>query len=200
MQSSDSAGRQSAEALATFVNNAAAKTCDNLPDGVVISGSFSGFAGARLAGLGGSFSAELVFNMNSGQISAFLSGGPLTGGAGAQYGFGAQTGFIWGLGPSNSLYSGPFTSMNIGAGVISASLAINSKGVQNPFALSNPWLLSAGVQTPGASATYGVAYYTDPLNIGNLNNPITQALVGGLGPLGAAINAYYGIHQGLCGK
>ena len=186
---------QSAEALATFVNNATAKTCKGLPDGIVMSVSGSAFAGLGVSGSG-----EVVFNMNTGQISAFASLGPITGGAGVQGGLSAQTGFIWGLGQSNTNYSGPFTSMNIGAGVITASLATNSQGLQNPFALSTPTVASAGVQTPGASATYGTTYYTNPWNIGNLNSSVTQALVGGLGPLGAAIESYYGIYQGLCGK
>ena len=54
--------------------------------------------------------------------------------------------------------------------------------------------------TSGASATYGTTYYSNAVDIGNLNNFVTRALVGGIGPLGAAISAYYDIHQGLCGK
>jgi hypothetical protein len=100
----------------------------------------------------------------------------------------------------NSNYSGPFTSMNIGAGVITASLAMSSNGLQNPFALTPPTVVSGGVQTPGASATYGTTYYSNAVNVGNLNSVLTQAVVGALGPLGAAIESYYGIYQGLCGK
>jgi len=58
----------------------------------------------------------------------------------------------------------------------------------------------AGVQTPGASAYYGITYYSNAVNLGNLNSAVTQAIVGGLGPVGPAIEAYYGIYQGLCGK
>src|SRR5271166_2790548 len=141
--------------LSGFMQKAESLTCKGLPDGIVMSVSGNAFAGLGITG-----SLEVVFNMNTGQISGFGSLGPITGGAGVQGGVSAQTGFIWGLGQSNNSYSGPFTSLNIGAGLITASLAGSSQGWQNPFALSTPAAASIGVQTPGASATYGITYYS----------------------------------------
>ncbi len=83
-----------------------------------------------------------------------------------------QFGFIWGLGQSNSSYKGPFTSVTIGASIIGATLAASSKGFDNPFQLSTPIVAAAGVQTPGVSFAYGIAYYADPTHVGNLNDTL----------------------------
>ena len=115
----------------------------------------------------------MLINFNTGQISVFgqvtTSGGfvnfglPTPGGS-------LQTGFVWGLGNSNSLYGGPFSTYSVGVGVIAATLASTSGGYANPFNLSNPVVVTAGVQTPGVSSLAGVSNYTQPFNIGNLNS------------------------------
>jgi hypothetical protein len=170
------------------------KTCAGLPDGVVIAAS----AGAS-AFIGGGFGGEVVFNMNTGQVSVF-----------GQYTFtasgisspsaSAQAGFIWGLGQSNSSYSGPFTSINLGAGIIAAAAATTSQGWTNPFNLSNPTSFTGGVQTPGASFSYGISHYSNPINIGNLNNPLFDAVFSVTGGMSSAVMAYYSMYQGLCGS
>jgi hypothetical protein len=148
-------------------------------------------AGAA-AGLGISGSAELVFNMNTGQISAFVSGS-LTASGIVTPGASLQEGFIWGLGQSNNSYAGPFTSVSLGAGIIAASFAGSSQGLTNPFNVSMPVTATVGMQTPGASFSYGTAYYTNPMNIGNLSNPILAGLF-------SSMSEYYQGYQALCGS
>jgi hypothetical protein len=130
--------------------------------------------------------------MNTGQISAFLSGSLTVSGL-VSPGASLQEGFIWGLGQSNSSYAGPFTSVNIGAGIIAAAFATSSQGLQNPFSTSTPTTVTAGVQTPGAAFSYGTAYYTNPLNIGNLSNPIYAGVF-------SSMSQYYQGYQALCGS
>jgi RHS repeat-associated protein len=187
VQAGENAGLSSLIQFMQALQAAQAKTCSGLPDGTVMTLS----AGAA-AGLGVSGSAELVFNMNTGQISAFLSGSVTVSGI-VTPGASVQQGFIWGLGQSNASYSGPFTGVNIGAAIIAAAFAGSSQGLTNPFNLSTPVTVTAGVQTPGASFSYGTAYYTNPLNVGNLTNPIFAALF-------PSMAQYYQDYQNLCGS
>jgi len=189
------AAAQAAATQATFLKNAEAMTCKGLPDGVVMAASVS-----AVAGLGVGLSGEVVFNMNSGQVSVFgaytftAAGSPSASAS-------LQGGFIWGLGQSNSSYSGPFTNVSIGAGVVAAALATTSQGLTNPFNFSTPTSATIGVQTPGASFSYGISQYSNPLNVGNLNNPIFDAAFSALSPgMFAEIQSYYSIYQGLCGS
>ena len=182
-------------ALSQFMTNAMSKACDGLPDGVVMAAS----VGAA-AGIGFGFGGEVVFNMNTGQVSVF-----------GQYNFtasgisspsaSAQAGFIWGLGQSNSSYSGPFTSINLGAGIIAAAAATTSQGWTNPFNFSNPTSVTGGVQTPGAGFSYGISQYSNPIDIGNLNNSLFDAAFSALNnSIYTAVTTYYSLYQGLCGS
>ena len=176
--------------LQGFLTETQQLTCSGLPDGMLLSVS----AGAAL-GIGASGSAELVFNFNTGQISGFLSGGPTASGFSTPSAA-VQAGFIWGLGNSNSNYSGPFSTLSFGAGIISGQLATTSLGLTNPFQMTAPTSASVGVQTPGASFSYGVAYYTNPLNLGNLNSIVGSALF----PDEAAyMQVYQQVKSKLCG-
>jgi hypothetical protein len=119
------------------------------------------------AGLGIAAGGDVVFNFNTGQISLFgfvnyQAAGGISAGATA------QGGFIWGLGNNNQSYAGPFTTISAGAGLIAGTLAGSSQGYTNPFDLNAPITATAGAQTPGANFSYGVASYTNPLNVGNL--------------------------------
>ena len=175
--------------LARFLRDAQSETCRALPDGIVV-----GLSGSIAYALGATGSAELVFNMNTGQVSTFASFGPI--GGYAFPGGTAQAGFIWGLGESNSSYKGPFTSFSIGAGIVSATLASSSGGFKNPFDLTSPETASVGLQTPGVATVWGETYYTNALNVGNLNDTILGSLYSSLFP---PISTYYDIYKNLCG-
>jgi RHS repeat-associated protein len=159
-----SGGAGGGNGLGAFLQSAAKKTCSGLPDGMLLSAS-----GGVSAGIGIAAGGDIVFNFNTGQISLFgfvnfqAAGAPSAGAT-------AQGGFIWGLGNSNQNYAGPFTTIGVGVGAIGATLAGSSQGISNPFNLNTPITATAGAQTPGASFAYGVASYTNPVNVGSLNS------------------------------
>jgi len=174
------------QGLNLFLKSAESTACKGLPNGLVMSLSAMG-----AAGFGGTGSGEAVFNFNTGQISVFGSLGFTSGYAFP--GASLQTGFIWGLGQSNNSYSGPFTSVSVGAGVIGGALATSSNGLQNPFNLSAPLVASIGAQTPGVTFAYGVSYYSNAVNVGNLNNLAYELLF-------PEIYQYMQGYQSLCGN
>jgi RHS repeat-associated protein len=168
-----------------FLKNTEATACKGLPDGMVIS-----LSGTLAAALGGTASGEAVFNFNTGEISLFGSLGFTEGFVFP--GANLQTGFIWGLGQSNSSFSGAFTSVSIGAGVIGGALAGSSNGLQNPFNVSAPLVASVGAQTPGVTYAYGTSYYSNAVGVGNLNNLAYQLLF-------PQLYQYMQDYQSLCG-
>jgi RHS repeat-associated protein len=92
-------------------NGIKAKVCSAIPSGRT-QGASGGLGGVGSVGGGG----ELVFNYNSGQVSAFGFGGVQVGWNGGASGS-IYTGFVYGLNSSNSNYSGGFTGFNVGDGL-----------------------------------------------------------------------------------
>jgi hypothetical protein len=192
IQAGENAGLSPLTQFMQALQAAQAKTCRGLPDGMVLSVS----AGGGLGPVGVSGSGEVVFNFNSGEVSVF---GALTKQGGYLFPTGLsataslQGGFIWGLGQSNTSYQGPFTSISVGAGIIAATLAASSNGIQNPFNLSTPITAAVGAQTPGASFAYGLASYSDAIDIGSLSSTLFQAMF-------PEMAQYMKDYQSACGK
>ena len=169
-------------------------SCHGLPDGVVMAVSVG-----SAAGIGGGLSGQIVVNMNTGQVSLFGSYSVTASGI-ATPSASAEAGSIWGLGQSNCSYFGPFTSVNAGAGIIAASLATTSQGLTNPFNLSIPTSATAGIQTPSAGFSYGVAQYSNPVNIGDLKNPLFNAAFSAFLDCLRRSMPTISYYQGLCGS
>jgi hypothetical protein len=132
----------------------------------VPSGGVTGVTGST-GGIGGTpGSLEVVVNYNSGQVSAFASGGASLGWNGGAQGS-VFNGYVWGLGQDNKKYSGGFTTISGGAGP-GFFLSHSSGGLKSPkpsgdvsaFGLSFGGSLIAGF-TGSVSATN----YTQSLNL-----------------------------------
>jgi hypothetical protein len=119
-------------------------------------------------------SVEVVRNYNTGEISGFTSGGiqaGWNGGASAT----VSTGFIYGLGNSNSNYSGSFTTVQAGAGAggfVSSSSGGFTKGPSGvkptgKVIVAGASLGTSLITTPkgGVSATN----YSSPASLGSID-------------------------------
>jgi RHS repeat-associated protein len=142
--------------------------CSAIPSGSVVS---AGGTAGTLGGLTGSF--NIVTNYNSGQISAFASGGPnagFNGGGSVNASYGQIYGY---LSSDNSNFSGPFTTLSGSVGVFGGSLARSSGGLSAPLATSGPTIVSVSAgRSLFGPVTFGmsVTTSTQPLQIGNLKN------------------------------
>jgi RHS repeat-associated protein len=128
------------------------------------------------------YTAEVVTNYNTGETSGFVSGGMQGGWNG-----GAQatvfTGFIYGLGSSNSNYSGGFTTLSGGAG-LGGFISKSSGGLNGKASGIVPsgkvTVVGASVGSsliPGPTGGVAVTNYSDPPPMGNLSpsNPLDLA-------------------------
>lgn len=142
--------------------------CSKIPSGST-SGVSGGIGGVVAPGAG----AELVFNYDSGQISAFVFEGAQVGWNGGASGS-AYTGFVWGLNSSNSNYSGGFTGVNGGAGLggfaAGSSQGMDSVGLNG--IIPNPrGVVAAGVSLgtgviPGPTGGVTLTDYSNPAQLG----------------------------------
>lgn len=160
------------------LSKVASAVCSAIPQGRT-----EGFGGSVGAVGGQTGTAEVLINYNTGQASAFLSGGIQVGwNGGAQAS--AFTGFVYGLGKSNSNYSGGFTTVAVSPAVIGGYVSASSGGLTgNPLQLTNgPRVVgvSASVNLLGTpTATVSATNYSRPLNLGNFltySNPIDLGL------------------------
>ncbi|MBZ5509463.1 MAG: hypothetical protein LAO78_28765 [Acidobacteriia bacterium] len=130
---------------------------------------------------------EIVFNYNTGEVSAFAFGGSQWGWNGGVSGS-ISTAFIHNLGDKNSNYSGPFTGLSfsvptpipgVGAG---ATAAATSEGASGPLKIDPKGAYSQGISIGGALAgKYGggfsVTRYSKPFALGNfLYNPLAPGV------------------------
>jgi RHS repeat-associated protein len=146
--------------------------CQNIPEGR----TFGLSGGIGLVG-GQTGTLEIVVNYNSGQVSAFASGGPQIGWNGGLQGA-LITGFIYSLGNSNASYSGGFTNVSASVGPVGIFTALSSGGARSPTAikLNRPNVvggsLGANILGSPATATAAATNYSQPFGLGSVfNNP-----------------------------
>lgn len=130
-------GRGGGRSFVQTIKNAA---CELLPSGGVT--SVEGTMGT-VGGVTGSF--NIVTNYDSGQVTAFRSGGGFVGLQGEWSG-GISSGAIFGgLASDNSNFGGYFTSANAGYSYYGLSVSASSGGYKHPLTLSTPIVVSASV-------------------------------------------------------
>jgi hypothetical protein len=145
-----------------------AKVCSAIPSGRT-EGVSGGLGGVGSVGGGG----ELVFNYNSGQVSAFGFGGVQVGWNGGASGS-IYTGFVYGLNSSNSNYSGGFTGFNVGDGLgifgasSSGGLSGGTGGLAPNGAVTAGGISLGGGLLGGLAGGATATNYTNPLQLGKL--------------------------------
>jgi RHS repeat-associated protein len=142
--------------------------CSAVPSGSVTS------VGGAIGTLGGATgSLDVVVNYQSGQISAFRSGGGFAGFNGEASAQVSQ-GLIWGnLGNNNSNYSGPFTNISGSVGPLGVTGSRSSGGMSAPLTFSGPFILSVtgGVSLFGPGTLTGsITTSSQPTPVGNLTS------------------------------
>lgn len=146
--------------------------CSLIPEGRTVGAS--GSAGGVVGPTGG---GEIVYNYNTGEVSAFGYGGTHAGWDGFVSG-NAYMGFVRNLGNSNSNYSGPFSGIDASAGVpgvpvgVGGYVSATSKGNEGPTQINpnGPQVtgVSAGASLLGGPNFGGsVIYYSKPQPLGN---------------------------------
>ncbi len=149
-------------------NGIGAKVCSAIPSGRT-EGVSGGLGGVGSVGGGG----ELVFNYNSGQVSAFGFGGVQVGWNGGASGS-IYTGFVYGLNSSNSNYSGGFTGFNVGDGLgifgasSSGGLSGGTGGLAPNGAVTAGGISLGGGLLGGLAGGATATNYTNPLQLGKL--------------------------------
>jgi hypothetical protein len=149
-------------------NGIKAKVCSAIPSGRT-QGASGGLGGVGSVGGGG----ELVFNYNSGQVSAFGFGGVQVGWNGGASGS-IYTGFVYGLNSSNSNYSGGFTGFNVGDGLgifgasSSGGLTGGTGGLAPNGAVTAGGISLGGGLLGGLAGGATATNYTNPLQLGKL--------------------------------
>jgi len=149
-------------------NGIKAKVCSAIPSGRT-QGASGGLGGVGSVGGGG----ELVFNYNSGQVSAFGFGGVQVGWNGGASGS-IYTGFVYGLNSSNSNYSGGFTGFNVGDGLgifgasSSGGLTGGTGGLAPNGAVKAGGISLGGGLLGGLAGGATATNYTNPLQLGKL--------------------------------
>jgi hypothetical protein len=149
-------------------NGFKAKVCSAIPSGRT-EGASGGLGGVGSVGGGG----ELVFNYNSGQVSAFGFGGVQVGWNGGASGS-IYTGFVYGLNSSNSNYSGGFTGFNVGDGLgifgasSSGGLTGGTGGLAPNGAVTAGGISLGGGLLGGLAGGATATNYTNPLQLGKL--------------------------------
>ena len=149
-------------------NGFKAKVCSAIPSGRT-QGASGGLGGVGSVGGGG----ELVFNYNSGQVSAFGFGGVQVGWNGGASGS-IYTGFVYGLNSSNSNYSGGFTGFNVGDGLgifgasSSGGLTGGTGGLAPNGAVTAGGISLGGGLLGGLAGGATATNYTNPLQLGKL--------------------------------
>jgi RHS repeat-associated protein len=143
--------------------------CSAIPDGRTV-----GLTGAIGLHGGGTGSVEIVLNYNTGELSAFASGG-LFGGVNGGASGGPFAGLIYGLGNSNANFSKGFSGVAVSApGGIGGFIESSSESPQNPFKLNlltGPKVIAASwtpsVLTGGTNAMGTATYASPPLSLGH---------------------------------
>jgi RHS repeat-associated protein len=149
-------------------NGIKAKVCSAIPSGRT-EGASGGLGGVGSVGGGG----ELVFNYNSGQVSAFGFGGVQVGWNGGASGS-IYTGFVYGLNSSNSNYSGGFTGFNVGDGLgifgasSSGGLTGGTGGLAPNGAVKAGGISLGGGLLGGLAGGATATNYTNPVQLGKL--------------------------------
>jgi len=147
-------------------------------------------------GAGTSFSGEILINYVSGQVSLFGAGG-ISIGTNGGLSSALYSGLVVNVIPDNSNYSGPFTVATVGLGKYMAALALTSGGYSNPLAFNKdqPWSLVGGLsmnlQNLPFTATLSEMYYSNPIPLGNIADPLWSLLL----PYDAA---YYQMRKAVC--
>jgi RHS repeat-associated protein len=143
--------------------------CATIPSGRTY-GVSAGF-GALTSVIGG---GEIVFNYDSGQVSAFGFGGTQIGFSGGLSGS-VYTGNVWGLNSSNSNYSGGFTGGNLspkslgGGGVFAAASSGGLTGsARSKFSLGSPVVGESSLGASVIPSLGGLTFtnYSQPRQLG----------------------------------
>lgn len=149
------------------------RLCSVLPQGRTMgfSGVFSSFLGGVTGG------GEILYNYNTGEVSAFAEGGVVGPGWAGWLTGGPSLGFVQNLGDSNSNYSGPFSNVTGGVGPVSLTISATSGGFRGPLSFPSNGVVSASVSftplsgLPAPVSGYpSVTYYSNPMALGNFLN------------------------------
>jgi hypothetical protein len=116
----------------------------------------------------------LLYNYNTGEVSAFVQGGYAGPGWGGMLTGGPSIGIVRNIGSDNANYSGPFSNTSAGVGPVSVTLSATSKGMQGPLTFPKGGAQAVSVSfnplsamTAPVSGYPSVNYYSNPLHVGN---------------------------------